>query len=176
MADSSETSPSSQASKWVLGLCLSIAAIWLAWRVGKSVFQQDNDPFSYRRAYGKVQYEDGSLVPIAIRLSFIPAAEREAGFPSPPSGSALVDPASGRFAHVTSRTVGDGIVAGDHTVVISVIPPAALDPAVIPSEYCRVETSPLKVTAGSRLPFLLSLRKPSATRGSDAGLHPAKLP
>jgi hypothetical protein len=147
-------------SKAAPGFVLCIAAGWFAWRVGVGVFQRDNDPFTYRRVYGQVQYEDGTIVPTAIRLTFIPAAERKAAEPFPPSGSALVDLTSGSFTHVTSRKVGDGIVSGEHFVVVGVMPPAALDPAVIPPEYCRVESTPLRINADSTLPLLLTLRRP----------------
>jgi len=114
------------------------------------------EPFDYVKVHGTVRYDDGSLIP-AGRLVVRFISQTKTGNPKipAPQGNAEVNVKTGEFASVTSHKFGDGIVPGDHKVII--FPP---QPDVVPEEYSKVETTPLMVSAQDS-PFDIKIKKPT---------------
>ena len=77
------------------------------------------EPFGYVKVQGKVSYEDGTLIPasrIVVRfISQAPTPDRKI---TARPGDAEVHVKTGVFTSVTSHAFGDGIVPGEHKVVI----------------------------------------------------------
>ena len=116
------------------------------------------EPFNYVKVQGKVTYEDGSLIPadrIVVRfVSMTPSRDRKI---TPLPGNGEVDVKTGVFSSVTSHKARDGIVRGDHKVVILAAGP------LVPVEYTKVETTPLQVNAKDS-PFDFKIKKPHDVR------------
>jgi hypothetical protein len=113
------------------------------------------EPFDYVKVQGKVSYEDGSLIPgkrIIVRfISQTPPQDRKF---TPRPGDGEVDLKTGMFSCVTSsNTFGNGIVPGEHKVII------VGGGRAVPIEYTKIETTPLTVNA-SNSPFDLKITKP----------------
>ncbi len=113
------------------------------------------EPYACVPVSGKVTYEDGSLIPAQrIRLIFISQAPPVDPKVYPRDGSALVDVKTGTFSWATTYTPKDGLIAGDHKVLIQCTPGGLVD-----REYDDRANTPLTVST-SQLPFLLKVSKP----------------
>jgi len=114
-----------------------------------------HEPFGYVKVQGKIHYEDGTLIPasrIVVRfISQAPTPDRKI---TARPGDAEVNVKTGAFTNVTSHAFGDGIVPGEHKVVIV----GAGD--TVPEEYTKVETTPLTVNSKDS-PFDLKIAKPT---------------
>jgi hypothetical protein len=116
----------------------------------------NREPFEYVKVHGKISYEDGSLIPAKrLIVRFIPQTPSQSAARTPRPGDAIVDAKTGMFDRVTSHTPGDGIVVGDHKVVIRG------GGSLVPEEYTRSETTPLKANS-SDSPFEFKIKKPSS--------------
>jgi hypothetical protein len=116
----------------------------------------NHEPFEYVKVKGKVTYEDGTLIPAKrLVVKFISQTPSQSPALTPRPGDAYPDPKTGIFESVTSHNPGDGIVAGEHKVLIFG------GGSGVPEDYTRVETTPLKVNA-SDSPFELKIKKPSS--------------
>lgn len=115
-------------------------------------------PFDYIKVEGVVQYEDGTPIPFVgeTRLVFESQAPPlgEAIHPRPAIAYAAED---GSFSSVTSYKYGDGLVRGEHKVILSATDVAGSD--LIPREYSDIKTTPLLVDTGDS-PLLIKVRKP----------------
>ena len=123
------------------------------------------EPFSYVKVSGKVSYDDGSLIPAdrlrVVFISQVPPLDPKA--PSP-NGIADADPKTGSFDLVTSHNHGDGLVPGEHKVLIQAISKDKLGKEtlrsdLVPPEYGNPEKTPLVVNT-NKLPFDLRVQKP----------------
>ncbi len=115
----------------------------------------NREPFDHVKVRGKVSYEDGSLIPAKrLTVKFIPQTPSNSTAMTPRPGDAIVDAKTGMFDRVTSHTPGDGIVVGDHKVLI------VGGGSLVPEEYTRPETTPLKVNSKDS-PFDFKIKKPS---------------
>jgi hypothetical protein len=114
----------------------------------------NGEPFDLVKVQGKVSYEDGSLIPAGrMVVRFISQTRsRDPKIVARP-GEAEVDRATGSFEYVTTHNFGDGIVVGEHKVIIVPAGPA------VPAEYSTVETTPLKVNSKDS-PFDIRIKKP----------------
>ena len=123
-----------------------------------------SEPFSYVKVAGKVSYEDGSLIPAErVKVTFVSQAPPLDSKTNPPSGVAEVDPKTGSFNVVTSHTYGDGLVRGEHKVLIEALNAEKLRSDLVPPEYTKAETTPLLVKT-DQSPFDLKVRKPVAIK------------
>ena len=125
------------------------------------------DPFPYVKVSGKVSYDDGSLIPAdRIVVQFVPQVPPLDPKTVPPYGLAEVDPKTGRFNVVTSHNYGDGLVRGEHKVVIQTIDKRDHPMGLVPREYTQAKKTPLVVNT-NQSPFDLKVRKPAGvqTRG-----------
>jgi len=113
-------------------------------------------PYSTTKVSGKCTYEDGTTIPgIKVTLFFHsltpPIDERT----TPKVGQVDPDPKTGQFDTVSTFAYGDGIITGEHKVVIRVVG----NNNAVPEEYTKVETTPLKVKS-SDSPFTFKIPKP----------------
>ena len=117
--------------------------------------------YSTVRVSGKVTYEDGSLIPASrIHITFVPQADPRDPKTHPRAGQAEVDTATGEFHSVNSLAPNDGIVVGDHKVLIQAIGAnGQLAVNLVPEVNGSEGTTPLKVNS-SESPFDFKIPKP----------------
>ena len=119
-----------------------------------------SDPFDYVKVRGKVTYDDGSPIPAHIvRVTFVPQAPPTDIKTHPRPGVADVDVATGTFDVVTSHQFGDGIVRGQHKVMIVALDQRQNATPEVPAIYGSVNTTPLVVDAEDS-PFELKVNRP----------------
>ncbi len=131
------------------------------------------EKFSYVKVSGKVSYEDGSLIPADwMEIRFISQVPPPDAKTAPLRGIAEVDPKTGKFDVVTSHTYGDGLVPGEHKVLIQAVrgkfktSSAVMD--LVPPEYTDPEKTPLVVNT-NQSPFDLKVRKPVPAKAKAKG-------
>jgi hypothetical protein len=146
-------------------IVVSVPAICLLFLPGCS---NNNDPFSYMKVHGTVSYDDGALIPAErLMVSFEPQTTKAAGNLHPRVANSLVDVTTGKFSYVTSHTPGDGLVRGEHKVIVTSSDGRPLPPKIVPAEYASFEKTPLRVDT-AHLPFEIKVPKPSAGSGGGA--------
>ena len=117
-------------------------------------------PFEQVRVQGKVTYEDGSLIPAEmIILKFEPLAEPLDSKTHPPVGMSYVNVDDGTFDVVTSYKYADGLVRGEHRVLIAATTTSGEQLQLVPEEYVDSNRTPLIVNTAES-PFHLQVRKP----------------
>jgi hypothetical protein len=103
-------------------------------------------PFEYVPVRGTIKYEDGELIPAeSIRLTFDPLVAPLDEKTYPRKGSASVDVATGGFTSVTSYKPGDGLVAGEHKVIVTTLDRDGNVAPLVPREYEQAGTTPLVI-------------------------------
>jgi len=108
-----------------------------------------------------VTYDDGSLIPAdRIRLMFLSQAPPVDPKVSPRAGAALVDVKTGGFDSAQTYVAKDGIIAGEHKVVIQCFSGNQMRMDLVPAEYGDPKKTPLTVQT-SQSPFELKVRKPA---------------
>jgi hypothetical protein len=118
------------------------------------------DPYSYAPVSGDVLYEDGRPIQFSdMQLFFYPQVSPQAARTHPRPGWATLDAGTGRFARATTRTPGDGIVAGAHKVTLNTISRGSLPPDIVGPEYGDPATTPLMVDTKDQ-PFRLRVARP----------------
>jgi hypothetical protein len=137
------------------------AAIGL-WAAVVAVAGCSGEPFAYTQVSGRVTYEDGSVIPApVVRVTFISQAPVVDEKMVPRPGVAEVDPATGKFQTVTSHTYGDGIVRGEHKVLVVTLSASDVRLPLVPPEYADVAKTPLRVNTKDS-PFEIKVPKPKA--------------
>jgi hypothetical protein len=120
------------------------------------------EPFPFAQVSGRVTYEDGSVIPApVVRVIFISLAPPVDNKTFPRPGMAEVDPATGKFQTVTSYTYGDGIVRGEHKVLVEALSASDVRLPLVPREYSNVAKTPLRVNTKDS-PFEIKVPKPKA--------------
>ncbi|MBA4107352.1 MAG: hypothetical protein C0485_16525 [Pirellula sp.] len=132
-----------------LSKCLALALFALA-GCGSS------EPFDYVPVSGKVTYEDGSLIPVRVRVIFTSQQPPVDGKRFPRPASALPDD-QGYFPVVSSLRYDDGIVPGKNKV--SIIYEGKQPERFVPREYSSPATTPLEVDSEDS-PFEIKIKKP----------------
>ena len=117
------------------------------------------DPFSYVHVSGKVTYDDGSLIPADVLLTFYPQGGSIDSKTHPRPGESSVDRATGEFRVVTSHKFDDGLVRGKHKVTLRDGLRRPLPSSIVPEEYSDFARTPLEVDTADQ-PFQLRVRKP----------------
>ena len=114
-------------------------------------------PYSCVRVSGQLTYDDGSLIPAdTVRVIFLSQARPIDPKTPTKNGTADVDPKTGKFDFATTFAYKDGIIAGEHKVVIQCIRRGQLTHALIADEYADPAKTPLKVRT-SDAPFTLKV-------------------
>ncbi len=130
----------------VLYLCL------LAAMVGCST-----EPFSYVHIQGDLKFEDGTSIPAeGWQLIFYPQVSAIDDQTHPKQGRAIVA-VDGSYSEVTSHKYNDGVIRGEHKVVIK---PSFGNEQLIPSEYQDFSSTPLLLNTQKAETFALRVRKP----------------
>jgi len=120
------------------------------------------EPFAYVQVSGQVTYEDGSVIPAPrVKVSFVSQAPPLDQKTVPRPGVAEVDPATGKFQTVTSHTYGDGLVRGEHKVLVEALSASNVRLPLVPPEYADVAKTPLRVDTKDS-PFTIKVPKPQA--------------
>jgi hypothetical protein len=118
-------------------------------------------PFDYVPVSGSVKYDDGTTIPDGCRLIFTAQGVDPVGTAHPRPAMANVD-ANGNFDCVTSYKYCDGLIPGQHKVVIQAASERATTP-IVPKEYTSVQTTPLIVDTADA-PFEIKVPKPKPGR------------
>jgi len=120
------------------------------------------EPFEYVKVSGKVRYEDGSLIPAGrLVVRFISQTQTGDRKIIARPGDGEVNVKTGEFRSVTSHNAGDGIVAGEHKVLIMA------GGSAVPDEYTKPETTPLTANS-SDSPFDFKIKKPEGVSKPEA--------
>ncbi|MDY0170165.1 MAG: hypothetical protein RBS80_26715 [Thermoguttaceae bacterium] len=121
-----------------------------------------SQPYSTVRISGTVTYDDGSLIPAKqLFVQFEPQQESIDGRQFPRPGQAQVSTADGTFGAPTTYAPGDGVVAGEHKVVVEALNEHGFpDYSYFPKEYSDPATTPLRIEVGPERTFKLEVPKP----------------
>jgi hypothetical protein len=132
------------------------------WAVVVLVAGCSGEPFPYTQVSGRVTYEDGSVIQAPrVKVTFVSQAPPLDGKTVPRPGVAEVDPATGKFQTVTSHTYGDGIVRGEHKVLVEALSATNVRLPLVPPEYANIAKTPLHVDTKDS-PFEIKVPKPQA--------------
>jgi len=139
--------------------CRSLGVV-LALMIASAFGGCKRQPFACVPVSGKVTYEDGSLITAdRIRVTFLSQTPAKDPKVHPRQGAALVDVKTGAFDSVTTYVPRDGIVPGEHKVLIECFSGRELRTDLVPDEYANPEKTPLTVDS-SNSPFDFKVRKP----------------
>jgi hypothetical protein len=120
------------------------------------------EPYAYTQVSGRVTYEDGSVIPAArVKVTFVSQAPPVDKKIVPRPGVAEVDPATGKFQTVTSHTYGDGIIRGEHKVLVEALSATNIRLPLVAPEYANIAKTPLRVDTKDS-PFEIKVPKPQA--------------
>ena len=125
----------------------------------------NSKPYPCVKVSGKISYDDGS--PIAadrILLTFISQSPAIDPKIPPRNGEVEVDVKTGQFGSPRTFAIGDGIIAGDHKVVVRCIVRGNLAKDLIPMEYTVAAKTPLTANS-NQSPFDFKIPKPGGHRG-----------
>lgn len=111
---------------------------------------------------GKVIYEDGSLISAErISVTFLSQTPSTDPRVHPRAGTAVVDCKTGSFASATTFVAKDGIIPGEHKVLIQCYVGRHMATDLVGDEYASSRTTPLTINT-SQLPLVLKVRKPKS--------------
>ncbi len=127
-----------------------------------------SDPFPYVKVKGTITYDDGSLIPAdRIELRFISQAPPLNPQTYPRKGVANVDPKTGAFEIVTTNHYNDGVVRGEHKVLVQALRgKKEMQADLVPPEYGNLATTPLRVNTDDPSSFNLKVPKPGAAKAA----------
>jgi hypothetical protein len=117
------------------------------------------DPFAYVPVSGKVAYEDGTLLPVAVQLTFYSVDGSVNLKTHPRPGRTMTDQATGQFRDVTGHRYAEGLVPGRHRVTLGAGNGQLLPKSVASPEYADQSTTPLEVDT-AKIPFEIKVKKP----------------
>jgi hypothetical protein len=124
-------------------------------------------PYACDKVSGKVTYEDGSLIPAErIRMVFVPQRPPIDPKTAPRNGTADADVKTGAFNCATTFAHADGIIAGEHKVVIQCIRNGILARDLVADEFTDPAKTPLVVRSGDS-PFDFRVRRPQESARAD---------
>jgi hypothetical protein len=131
-------------------------------------------PYSCVPVSGKVMYEDGTPIPAGqIRLTFISQTPASDPKLPPKNGLAVADGKTGAFDYATTFIHKDGIIVGEHKVVIQCINGGHEAHNLIPDEFQTPNTTTLKVRS-SEAPFVIKV--PKARKAASGNAHLSSYP
>jgi hypothetical protein len=116
-------------------------------------------PYSCVPVSGKVTYDDGSLIPAdQIHLVFVSQTPPVDPKMPPKNGVATADGKTGKFDFATTYSFKDGIVSGEHKVIVQCLRKGRLVRNLVAAEFTDPTKTPLKVRTGEA-PFNLTIPK-----------------
>jgi hypothetical protein len=143
------------ANRW-LSLWALVAAICA---VGCS----GGNPYDLVKVSGTVKYEDGSLIPAdTLMLKFEPQAAPLDAKTHPRKAYGRVNVADGTFDTITTHKFGDGLVAGQHKVLIIPTTSDGKITALVPDEYRNPSTTPIEINTDHQ-PLEIKVKKPKGS-------------
>jgi hypothetical protein len=133
---------------------------WLILALATSLCGCHGEPFPHVQVRGTVSYEDGSRIPAdQIILRFEPQIPPKDAKTFPRPGLSYVTVKDGTFDTVTTHKHGDGLVKGQHRVLVVATGTDSEGRPVVPAEYADSATTPLLVHTEDS-PFHLKIRRP----------------
>jgi hypothetical protein len=118
-------------------------------------------PYEVISISGTVMYEDETPVPGEyVTVTFIPQVENLDSKTYPRSAQAGVDP-DGTFSNASTYEFGDGVIPGEHKVVVESVDANESPTGAVPPEYSSQESTPLTITVSpDETTFDIRLPKP----------------
>jgi hypothetical protein len=124
-----------------------------------------SSPYACVPASGKVTYDDGSLIPAdQIQLVFVSLTPPIDPKTPPKNGIAYANGNTGTFDYASTFGNKDGIVVGEHKVVVQCLRKAHLIGNLVPAEFTDAAKTPLKTRTGDG-PLTLKVPKPRKRSG-----------
>lgn len=122
-----------------------------------------NTPYDIVPIHGKVTYEDGSLIPAdKVYVWFYPQVDSLSAKVQPKPGMALLNREDGTFPLVSTSKHGDGVILGQHKVVVKLADESRTGADAIPKIYTDPVTTPLQIeVTGRNQEVELKIKKPS---------------
>jgi hypothetical protein len=119
------------------------------------------EPFSNVPVKGSVKYDDGSLIQAEnLQVVFYPQTPPKDAKTHPKPGTAIVNVADGTFTNVTSHKPNDGIVVGEHKVVVQTLnKDHMVVNGILPPEYENADTTPLKYNTADKTDAVFTIPK-----------------
>jgi hypothetical protein len=144
-------------------LVIPIRSIGLALLLGLiAITGCQKQPYACVSVSGKITYEDGSLIPAEqIRLTFLSQTPPKDPKISPRAGAATVDGKTGMFDSVSTYVPKDGLIAGEHKVLVQCYVAGRMRMDLTGNEYANAANTPLTANT-SKLPLELKVRKPAS--------------
>jgi hypothetical protein len=138
-----------------------------AWRACSGVFQVSralvlvtipvllagcsDTPYDIVPIHGTVTYEDGSLIPAdKVYVWFYPQVDPLNAKVQPRPGIASLNSEDGTFPLVSTSKHGDGVILGQHKVVVKVADESRTGADAIPRIYTNPATTPLQIEVTGR--------------------------
>lgn len=122
------------------------------------------DPNAYREVYGRVSYEDGTLVSAtSLVLSFIPDVPSSGSPTGLRTGTVLVDSRTGKFASRLGYRKDAGTVGTQYRVCVLAAPQVPLDKDIARPEYSDPQKTPVRVDVKQQ-PLDIKISRPSTAR------------
>ncbi len=121
-----------------------------------------SEPYATVRISGSVTYDDGSPIPATqLFVLFEPQRESIDGRQFPRPGQAQVNTADGTFGTPTTYAPADGVVEGEHKVVVQALDEHGFpDYRFFPEQYGDPTTTPLRIEVGPQRTFKLEIPRP----------------
>lgn len=105
-----------------------------------------DNPYDVVPISGTVTYEDGTPIPGEyVTITFLPQVENLDPKTYPRSAQARVNP-DGTFANASTYEYGDGVIPGEHKVIIESVDENESPTGAIPPGYGSQESTPLTIT------------------------------
>ena len=133
---------------------VACAALLMAAGCGKKT------PYACVPVSGQVAYEDGSIIPAdKVRVLFLSQAKPIDPKTTPKYGRAEADGNTGTFNFATTFAYRDGIIVGEHKVILQCITKGRLRLDLVPPQYGDKDKTPLRVRS-SDSPLVIQVPKP----------------
>lgn len=115
------------------------------------------NPYALVPIEGKITYEDGTPIP-NLQLSFKSTEPPLDGKTYPrPTTTTIAD--DGTIEYATTNVYGDGIIAGEHKVIVQSRNAKMAITKDVPIKYGKEQTTPLTVNT-AEMPFNILIEKP----------------
>lgn len=116
-----------------------------------------SDPYALVPISGTITYEDGTPIP-DLKLQFVSQKPPIDSKTNPRPSSATVSE-DGTLEVATTYVYGDGIITGEHKVILQSINVKRVKTKAVPQKYGVESTTPLTVNTAD-MPFKILIEKP----------------
>ena len=117
-------------------------------------------PYPLVKIEGTITYEDGALIPAdGLELRFVSQTPPRDPRGPPKPATVYVNAATGEFSTATTYRHGDGVIRGEHRVMVRATSGDRPRSGLVPDAYGRATTTPLLVDTRDS-PLRLTVERP----------------